>query len=230
MKSIYVNNKRLFAFKDINNVIDTLHDNIYVSLGAESIVNKSQKFEDVVNSSIGYADGEAAVLALKKMNFHSSQKIPGCELWLEVIRSKPNARIALIGATVEVLNGVHNQLKESFPDLNIVFTQDGYYSDEKEIITSISNIKPEFVFIALGQPKQEVLASRLRAIHSAKYFCVGGSFDVYFGTAERAPKIYIQLKLEWLYRLLKEPKRALRQRSIPLFLFKYFFDRGFIRE
>ena len=75
----------------------------------------------------------------------------------------------------------------------------------------IVKLNPDICLVALGIPKQELLISKY--IENAKkgiYIGVGGSFDVLSGVKKRAPKIFIKLNLEWLYRIIKEPKRIKR--------------------
>ena len=69
--------------------------------------------------------------------------------------------------------------------------------------------KPDIIFVAMGSPLQEKLITDLQNLHEATYMGLGGSFDVYAGKLKRAPKILINLNLEWAYRLIKEPKRFL---------------------
>ena len=81
------------------------------------------------------------------------------------------------------------------------------------------------VFVAQGFPRQEILMDELIKEHPALYMGLGGSFDVYTGTKKRAPKIFLKLNLEWLYRLLREPVRAKRQLSILKFLRLYIMNK-----
>lgn len=75
----------------------------------------------------------------------------------------------------------------------------------------IIELNPDICLVALGIPEQEILISKY--IENAKkgiYIGVGGSLDVLSGTKKRAPEIFIKLNLEWLYRIIKEPKRIKR--------------------
>ena len=76
------------------------------------------------------------------------------------------------------------------------------------------------LFVALGSPKQELWIRDHKDQLPVKVFQgVGGSFDVYAGNVERAPEFFRNNGLEWLYRLVKEPKRFKRQLALPKFLF-----------
>ena len=70
---------------------------------------------------------------------------------------------------------------------------------------------PDITFVAMGSPAQENLIVKLNSIHNATYMGLGGSLDVYTGHARRAPSWWISSNLEWAYRLLRSPRRILRQ-------------------
>ena len=75
----------------------------------------------------------------------------------------------------------------------------------------ISKLKPDILLVALGIPMQEELIYRhMNEFNKGIIVGVGGTFDVLSGTKKRAPKIFIKLNLEWLYRIIKEPSRLKR--------------------
>jgi len=76
---------------------------------------------------------------------------------------------------------------------------------------TLVTLKPDVIFVAQGSPRQEFLMDELIKIHPALYMGLGGSFDIYGGDKKRAPKLFLDFHLEWLYRLLKEPTRVGRQ-------------------
>ena len=71
--------------------------------------------------------------------------------------------------------------------------------------------KPDMVFVAMRSPKQELLMEEIQQRHCAIFQGLGGSFDVYTGHVQRAPKWWIDYNLEFVYRLIREPKRIKRQ-------------------
>jgi N-acetylglucosaminyldiphosphoundecaprenol N-acetyl-beta-D-mannosaminyltransferase len=106
--------------------------------------------------------------------------------------------------------------------VKVVGTASGYFDGqkEKEIIEEIARLKPNIVLLGLGYPKQEKLAHKYKDIFPSQITaCVGGSLDVMSGKKKRAPKIFIKLKAEWLYRIVKE-KRAKRALRLPAFIIK----------
>lgn len=111
--------------------------------------------------------------------------------------------------------GVSANLHISFyPPYNIVGYRNGYLKEEnaeEKLIEDIARKKPDVVFVAMGSPKQELLMERIQKCHSAIFQGLGGSFDVYTGHVQRAPKWWVDHNLEFAYRLIKEPKRIKRQ-------------------
>ena len=106
---------------------------------------------------------------------------------------------------------IQNTIKKEYPNIKILEYSDGYIENKEEEMQKIVKLNPDICLVALGIPKQELLISKY--IENAKkgiYIGVGGSFDVLSGVKKRAPKIFIKLNLEWLYRIIKEPKRIKR--------------------
>ena len=102
-------------------------------------------------------------------------------------------------------------LNKNYPKLKIVGATNGYVVDKDGVFKEISKLKPDIVLVALGIPLQEKLIYKhLGKFDKGIFVGVGGSFDVISGHKKRAPKIFIKLNLEWLYRILKEPKRIKR--------------------
>ena len=96
---------------------------------------------------------------------------------------------------------------------------DGYFTDEAAVVAAIQAAKPDVLFVCLGAPKQE----KFMAAHQAELPVglmagLGGSLDAFAGTVKRAPRWMIRLSLEWLYRLIQEPKRFGRMLRLPKFL------------
>ncbi|EGR4218108.1 TPA: WecB/TagA/CpsF family glycosyltransferase [Vibrio cholerae] len=232
MREFNLNGITLTDFESLENCASYIVSNpgIYISLGAESLVNNTDHLKGL--SSMNYchffADGEGAVLATRRLYSEKIKKISGCELWLEVVKHAGNRKIALVGSKENVIELVHKKLLKEF-DAKVVYAHDGYFSNEDKIISDILSSRAEFLFLALGQPRQELLANKIFSINNKiTIIPVGGSFDVYAGLVKRAPKILIKLKLEWAYRLWKEPQRIKRQTAIPKLLLMLIFNK-FVR-
>ncbi len=196
---------------------------ILYAINAEKIINLSSDEKIIINNNIAFPDGIGAVWALKRNGLINACKIPGCELWLDLInRYHSSKSFYIIGGKQKVLDDTLKKIRIQFPGINILGSRNGYFrsnNDYVRLIESIKNKKPEIIFVAMGSPKQENLIKKLYEVNPATYMGLGGSFDVYTGDVKRAPKFFVRLNLEWAYRLFKEPKRIFRQFSLISFLF-----------
>jgi UDP-N-acetyl-D-mannosaminouronate:lipid I N-acetyl-D-mannosaminouronosyltransferase len=152
---------------------------------------------------------------MKQKGYKNASKIAGCELWLKIIARYENEKtFYLVGAKPEVIAATEKKLREEFPNIRIVGCRDGYIRSEQDkmlLIDDISLKRPDVVFVAMGSPKQELLMEEMQRRHpNAIYQGLGGSFDVYTGNVERAPKWWVDHNMEFAYRLIKQPKRITR--------------------
>jgi UDP-N-acetyl-D-mannosaminouronate:lipid I N-acetyl-D-mannosaminouronosyltransferase len=228
LKSVKINGLKIYGFESKKDLIECIDDKkvILISAAAESIIRNDKNFNDIAEGHIAYPDGIGAVMALKQKGIKST-KIPGAELWLDVLKANPEKQLYLLGSSHSVIKNTAEKIKIDFPNLDVVGYRDGYFKPEEfeNIKNEILNLKPDLVFVALGQPRQEYIAEDLFSVHPALYMGLGGSFDIYGGDKKRAPKIFIDLGLEWLYRLLKEPTRIGRQMVLVKFLGLLFLRR-----
>ena len=106
--------------------------------------------------------------------------------------------------------------------MNIVYIQDGYFKDDDRVLEELKNANPRLILVALGSPKQEKFIAKAKNILNYGLMVgVGGSFDVWSGTVERAPEIYQKFGIEWLYRTVKQPERFKRIfPTLPLFVLR----------
>ncbi|PWN07469.1 WecB/TagA/CpsF family glycosyltransferase [Rhodohalobacter mucosus] len=225
-KSVQINGYRVYPFKNRKAFLSFLKnghwENILVALNAEKIIREDEELRDLVNKNIGYPDGVGAVWALRRAG-KEAIKIPGAEFWLDIIEAFHKEKtFYLVGGKPEVMEDTIQKLKKQFPDLNLAGYRNGYFNEEEYQILKeeIFQKKPDIVFVAMGSPKQEYIMQELQEQHKALYMGLGGSFDVYTGYVQRAPNSWINLNLEWAYRLLKQPSRIGRQRVLVKFLYK----------
>ena len=200
------------------------HKKILVAVNAEKILHATDKTRDLINRNLGYPDGIGAVMALKKKGVQDVIKIPGVELWLDIVKKHSRDKtFYLIGSREEVIQRTVEKLKLEFPGIKIVNFRNGYLRTEEEksrLKDDIIKRQPDIVFVAMGSPKQELLMEELHSLHPALYQGLGGSFDVFDGSVERAPEWWVRNSLEWAYRLLKQPARIKRQ----IHLLRFFFE------
>jgi len=217
MNSVSINGINTYCFSSRQEVIDLAFSEkkSLIALNAEKILHADDNTRDLFNRNITFTDGAGAVWALKKRGFKEAVKIPGCELWLDIVkRYSVEKSFYLVGATKEVVEQTVGKLKYEYPGVNIVNYRDGYLRngiDRQDLFNDIRKHQPDVVFVAMGSPKQEELIEEMMKIHPAVYQGLGGSFDVYVGAVKRAPQWWVRNNLEWAYRLFRQPNRITRQ-------------------
>ncbi len=138
--------------------------------------------------------------------------------------------IYILGGKPGIPERASERINEEYPNIIIKGHRDGYFKEEDElsIIDDINELKPDILFVALGAPKQEKWISKHKKILNAKVAMgVGGSVDIWAGSAKRAPKIFQNLNLEWFYRLMTNPSRFFRMLELPKFMIKVLLSRDF---
>ena len=158
-------------------------------------------------------DGIGIVKASKKTNHKVMERITGIDLAEKLLEygNELKKSIYLFGSKQEVIDSMREMLNSKYPDLVIAGTSNGYVKDKDNVFAEIAKLKPDIILVALGIPLQEKLIYKhLDKFNKGIFVGVGGSFDVISGHKKRAPKIFIKLNLEWLYRIIKEPKRIKR--------------------
>ena len=167
-------------------------------------------------------DGVGVVYGARILGTPLKSKLPGIDFAQGLMADMAQAgkRVFLLGSKPGVAETAAQRLSERYPGLVIAGTHDGYFKDDAPVIEAVNAAEPDLLLVCLGAPKQELWMQR-----NQKQLCVGlmaglgGSLDVFAGNVKRAPKAFQRLGLEWLYRLLKEPKRIGRMMKLPKFLF-----------
>lgn len=170
-------------------------------------------------------DGIGVIIASKLQKGNIRSRVTGVDMMDRVVReaARTGHAIFLYGAKPGVADKAAQQLQQTYPNLIVAGTQDGYEPDNDKVIDIINQAKPSILFVAMGSPKQEQWIEQHRdELHPTLYQGVGGSFDVLAGNVKRAPAVFQRFGAEWLYRLLKEPSRIQRQMNLPKFLFEVF--------
>ena len=159
------------------------------------------------------ADGIGVVKGSRKLNYNIEETIPGVDLCTKLFEfcNTLNKSIFLFGAQKEVVEKLVSVININYPNAKICGYEDGYVEDKQKVFEKIATLNPDVVLVALGIPHQELLIyNNLNRFNKGIFVGVGGSFDVLSGVKKRAPKLFINLNLEWLYRILREPKRFKR--------------------
>jgi N-acetylglucosaminyldiphosphoundecaprenol N-acetyl-beta-D-mannosaminyltransferase len=180
-----------------------------------NVAKKDTQFlEALLESDVLIPDGIGVVLAYKILK-QSVKKIAGAELFqFEMDRlNKVKGSCFFLGSSEATLSQIRERVIKDFPQVKIATFSPPYKSDFTEeenaaMINAVNQFRPDVLFIGMTAPKQEKWAFTHFDALKAKHVCsIGAVFDFYAGTVTRAPKWMIALGLEWLGRLLKEPKR-----------------------
>ena len=168
-------------------------------------------------------DGIGVVMAARILHGVRLQRVPGVELMAEIcsLAARKGYGVFIYGAREEVSAGAAEELARRYPGLRIVGRANGYVKEDgmPGLIDRINASGAEILFLALGSPRQENWYARHRNLLSSVKVCqgIGGTLDTIVGTVKRAPELWCRCNAEWLYRLLSEPKRAGRQKVLPVF-------------
>lgn len=194
-----------------------------------SAAQKNSDFAEIINSAeLVVADGIGVEIGLKILGY-KVKRIAGIDLGKALVEkfTASGKSVAMIGAKPGIVDSAIENLSKEYKNLNVVYSHDGYFDNDEDIIESVISANPDLILVALGSPKQEFFIHNLKEkLPNSTLIGLGGSFDVWAGVVERAPKIYQKLGLEWLYRTLKEPKRFKRIfPTLPLFVLKVLKER-----
>jgi N-acetylglucosaminyldiphosphoundecaprenol N-acetyl-beta-D-mannosaminyltransferase len=175
-------------------------------------------------------DGVGTVISAKIAGQPVREKIAGIEVMDELLRvsNERGYKVYLLGASEDIIQRCKNNISKKYNNINICGCRNGYFKDDSinEIVEDIKVSKADILFVALGSPKQEnFIIENMEQLPCSIYMPVGGSFDIFAGKLNRAPKIMLKLGLEWLYRVWKEPFRIKRLGKIPKFIFIVFLNR-----
>jgi len=168
-------------------------------------------------------DGAGILWATATLNFPLAERVTGIDIINSICRLaiKKRYSLYLLGSSFGVAKEAALNLTRRYPGLKIVGSHHGYFASHKEagIIREIKEKKPDVLLVGMGAPKQEKwIAKNLNKINVPVCMGVGGSFDVLSGRIPRAPLWMQRHGMEWVYRLIKQPKRVLRVLALFYFI------------
>lgn len=201
------------------NLSDIKGDKVLINtINAHSynVSREDELFTESLNSSdVLIPDGVSVVWALKWFNGTQLKKIAGADLFFyEMNRlQQQGGSCFFLGSTEETLQKIKERAAKEYPEVEV-----GTYSppykpefskeDSTAMVQAVNKVQPDVLFIGLTAPKQEKWAYQyLDELEAGHICCIGAVFDFYAGTVTRAPEWMISAGLEWLYRLVKEPRR-----------------------
>ncbi len=204
-------------------VVFTLNTQHIVIMNNNEAFRRAYQYADWI-----VPDGMPVVWFGRLLGAALPERVPGSDLLPELCRlaEKKALRVYFLGGTAEVTPMAILNLKKMFPALQVAGVATPWIDLEEaeerfdDLIESINASRPDIVFVGLGAPKQEIWTDRNRHRLETGLVCmVGGSFDFLAGTTVRAPRWMQREGLEWLWRLLSEPRRLWRRYLIGNALF-----------
>lgn len=167
------------------------------------------------------ADGVGITKAAAMLGTPLKSRVPGIDFASNVISrlAQRGGSVYLLGAKPLVAEAAAEKLTQTYPGIVIAGTNDGYFTDDAPVIEKINAARPDFLMVCLGSPKQELwMSANAGRLSCGLMAGLGGSLDVLAGNVQRAPETWRRLGLEWLYRVIKEPKRLGRVMKLPAFV------------
>ena len=178
---------------------------------------RDEKYRKIQNESwMTIPDGKPLSLVSRKRGFTDAQRVPGPDLMVKVFEASKEKgyRHFFYGSTDQTLRMLRENIEKKYPYVNIV----GMYSppfrsltaeEDQQIVAMINKTHPDFVWVGLGAPKQEIWMAEHKNKVQAIMIGVGAAFDFEAGVVKRAPKWMQEMYLEWLHRILQDPKRLI---------------------
>jgi N-acetylglucosaminyldiphosphoundecaprenol N-acetyl-beta-D-mannosaminyltransferase len=172
--------------------------------------------ETVYRCELVNADGQGVVWASHLLGDPLPGRVAGIDLMhrLLALAEGRGYRVFILGASPEVLEQAVVRIREAHPHLVLVGHHHGYFSEEEipALSERIRGARPHILFVAMSSPRKEYFLGEHGAELGVPFAMgVGGAIDVVAGVTKRAPIVLRQLGLEWLFRLLQEPRRLGRR-------------------
>lgn len=191
---------------------------------------------DVSEADLINVDGAGVVWGARLLGIRIPERVAGVDIMENLFRicAERGFKPFLLGAEAHVLEAVKRRLGRDYPGLIVAGAQDGYFEpdDEENVIAAVNASGADCLFVAMPTPRKERFLHRYRGTLVPSFVMgVGGSFDVYGGKVRRAPKLVQAAGLEWLYRVLQEPRRLWRRyystnRAYARLLWSAYWSRG----
>lgn len=179
--------------------------------------------EAMLEADLRYPDGVGAVWAAGQQGVSGLERVPGIELAERVLTraAEEGLSVYFLGAAPGIAEEAARRQAEANPGLRVAGTHHGYFStdDELEVVDQVRAAGAHILLVAMGAPKQEAFMVRHRAALGVRVALgIGGSFDVWSGAVRRAPAWTRRCNVEWLWRLVSNPRRAGRQVALAKFV------------
>jgi len=208
-------------------MINTINPHSYCVAKKDILFHKS-----LLDSDIILPDGSGITLATMILNGEKVEKYSGPEMHMDLLylANQENKKVFYLGSSTSTLKLIEDRIKKEYPNIKVKTYSPPYkevFSDQdnQKMIEAVNKFEPDFLFVGMTAPKQEKWTYQHKKQLNAKVICsIGAAFDFFAGTVKLPPQWMIDVHLQWLHRLCKEPKRMWRRNfiSTPEFLWDIF--------
>jgi len=196
-----------------------------------SVPKDPELYETFRKADLLIPDGIGIVIAARILYGASLSRVPGVELMDNIcdLSARKGYRVFIYGAKEEVSRLAAEKLLGRYPSLKIAGRANGYVKDNdmQELVQAINRSEAQVLFLALGSPKQEKWFATHGSSLTSVRVCqgIGGTLDTIAGNVKRAPEFWCRWNLEWMYRLLSDPRRIKRQKALPVFAWQVLLEK-----
>jgi len=211
--------------KDGKTVINTINQYSYCMAEEDETFKAALKSSDIL-----LPDGVGIVAAAKFLNGYQFKKISGADLHDYLLKdlNEKGGSCFYLGSSPATLQKIEKRLKKEYPNIKGHFFSPPYKKEftpeeNQEMIDRVNAVNPDVLFVGMTAPKQEKWTIANKSFLNARYICsIGAVFDFYAGTVKRPNKVWINLGLEWLGRMVAEPRRLYKRYMLygPIFAYK----------
>lgn len=203
-------------------IVNTLNSHSYI------VAKDDSQFQQaLLESDLLLPDGSGIVLAAKVIKSQSITKIAGADLHRHLLEkiNKIGGKVFYLGASDNTLHKISEKIKTEFPNIKMQCFSPPYkesftQQENQEMQTAINEFSPDALFVGMTAPKQEKwLHENSSNLNFKVASSIGAVFDFYAGTVKRPSQFWINLHLEWLIRLISEPKRLWKRNFVSSSLF-----------
>jgi N-acetylglucosaminyldiphosphoundecaprenol N-acetyl-beta-D-mannosaminyltransferase len=210
------------TLSEIERVIASRRFTQHMAINAAKLVTMqdSPKLRRIVDEcGLVNADGQSIVWASRLLGNPLPERVAGIDLMHSLLdlAERRGYRVYFLGARPEVLERALERIRRIHPGLRIVGARDGYFSEDEDrsVSAAIGASRPDIVFVAISSPRKEYFLGEHGPDLGAPFVMgVGGAIDIVAGVTRRAPASWQRLGLEWLFRLIQEPRRMFRRYAV----------------
>ncbi|MDP3465887.1 MAG: WecB/TagA/CpsF family glycosyltransferase [Sulfuricurvum sp.] len=221
--NVFTDDINTLKITDKKQIINTINPHSYVTAKSDPAFETALRDSDIL-----LPDGSGIVIAAQKLHGAQIKKIAGFDLHIHLLKllDASGGKCFYMGASQNTLDKIKDKLTAEYPNITAAFYSPPFkpqFSDEDNaaILKAVNDFEPDVLFVGMTAPKQEKWLNEHKESLNTKIGCsIGAVFDFYAGTVVRPSQFWIDIHLEWLPRLLKEPKRLWRRNfvSTPVFL------------